>query len=270
MRYAIQSSIIRAPLQPVKETFERRRALPAFRIDLADLEVLCVKLRKQFPEKHDFTVYLKLGTRTLYASGVDELRTAPELPKTAYHFYIQLQSWEPHRNCTIYAYQQQFGQPRVLVEADDETWCAGMVDLVQTFTRNHRRWYSALRGWPLTIMALVVPNVFNVINWIVNFSESISLAAVAPMFMFLVLWIARPYLFPAGTLAIRSEESVWKRHVPELSLLVAIISLVATAAQIVIALRGEPTTLQKPQAQPTTPAPVEAAPPKAPASKPAS
>lgn len=256
----------------MKETFERKPDLPPFRIDLADLEVLCEKIRKQFPEKHDLDIYLKIGTRSLHAYSLKELRTAPELPKTVYHFYIRLHSWEPPRNCTIYAYQQQFGHPWVLVEGDDETWCAGMVDLVQTFTRNHRRWYSTLRGWPLLTVAFFSPAVLGILEWTGTISKSAYLASMAPWGMFLFLWFARPYLLPAGTLVIRREDSFWKRHVLELTLWVTIISLVVMSAQFVITLKSEPISLQNPQAQPITPVPADAVrpPSKAPASESAS
>ena len=131
-------------------------------------------------------------------------------------------------NCSSF-----FGsRPEVRASGNTESWCAGAVETVTTFVERHRVWYHwflvAPVGWLLALLTYgagiamaLVPKEFKVPPIAVIAWLGLTLAV-------LLLYISRAKLLPVCALEIRDQNGFLRKHVAELSLLVAIVSAILT------------------------------------------
>ena len=211
---------------------ERRRNLPAFTIELGELEVLWNRMIAVFGpgEPDGAQVKISLRSETLEFRTPDELRGYAELKgrvtKFSLHFY---------QGCRILnVFPGSLGNPvpSVFAQGETEAWSAGAVEVVYSFLRSHRLWYHWFVSGPMVMFIFVLALVSSVVVQLLPkspvFPRWIILAWFSTLMALIVLYLARAILLPSSVLRITNEEGFVRRHIGELSLVLALLSAVLT------------------------------------------
>lgn len=216
----------------MKREVRRERKLPAFSIGVGELEVLSQRLMALFDETPAVYVSINInlkGENLSFDSVSDVVGYSGNLTKISdFRIYFS----QGDRSVSIRS-TLLFGRlPEVYASADSEAWCAGALETVYSFLSAYRLWYgwflSAPLGWVL--FALVnVPNVAQIVMKRDQFVPKIVVAGWVAMTLVLgVLYVFSSKILPSSVIVFKRTESFMRRHVGELSLVVAIISAALT------------------------------------------
>lgn len=218
----------------VKREVSRDRRIPAFRIALADLGVLFERLEPLFSGgEFSPTITVSLKNEELKFESIDELSTFKGLPVQITSFKIWIYGGKG--NSLSLKCGGFLGSPAsVSAFADNEAWCAGAIEVVWQFFQTYRVWYGPFRGWPLNVTTLVsfnFPLILSAVGVRQGSQVPLFLSAWAVASLTLgVLYIGKNRLLPSAVLQIAHEENILRRYMPELTLLVAVISLILSIA----------------------------------------
>ena len=213
----------------MKREVSRDRNIPAFRIALADLGVLLERLAPLFSGgKFSPTITVSLKNEELKFDSINEITAFKGLPAQITSFKLWIFSGGD-KSLSLRS-GSFFGSTAIVsASADNEAWCAGAVEVVWQFLQPYRVWYGPLRGWPLNAMALVgvnFPTILSVFGVKSVTQSPLFLGAWAIASLALgVLFIGKNRLLPSAVLQIANEENTLRRYMPELTLLVAVLSL---------------------------------------------
>jgi len=220
----------------MKREVSRSRSLPAFELDVQDLGLLwsrCLALFEE-PERVYATLTLELPAETLKFSSFQELESFQALPDRITTLSLWLAQGDRH--ILIRSYSIMGISPEVSTGAESEAWCAGAVETVFAFMSNHRasyHWFvAAPLGWVLLAVIYGLP--LTLVAWqkfvAPDFKAPLAFAYAwgALVAAITLLHWSRKRLFPVTVLKVRETRSFLKRNVAELSLAVALISLVLT------------------------------------------
>jgi hypothetical protein len=213
----------------VKKTFERRRNLPSFRLELADLEALCSRVRDLFGAgaRVELRLSVRLPRQEFVFEKLSEIRECKELPPSLRDFdlYVYVSESGDERRLTMSSCSSMGSPGYVRATGPDEAWCAGAVEVVHQFVSQFRVWYTWFRGWVLGIMVACV--VFA--PWLPILLTPLGLTSeqvlkgvdrVYLLVAFVVLWTLfgfRGRLLPSGVLFISTKERWWRRYMPEMT-----------------------------------------------------
>ena len=207
---------------------ERTRNLPAFSIGLGELEVLWNRMIAAFsPDKPEAFIKISLRSETLEFRTLDEFRNYAEIKgrvtKFSLHFY--------QGSRILSVFPRSRGKAYVFAQGETEVWPAGAVELVYSLIQSHRLWYGWFISTPVNVLIFILTVASSAAvlltpksafpRWIVFGWLSILLA-------FSALQLATPILFPSSVLRITNEESFFRRHAAELTLVVALLALVVS------------------------------------------
>lgn len=220
----------------MKREVTRERKLPSYQITVGELEVLIKRIEGLFNgDKPYCSITLELKGERLVFESIEELKQkVEELPSriTSLSIYVS----KKDRSLWIFPGGMLGSPPSVHAKADQESWCAGAIDVVYQFIQSHRRWYYWFRGWPIGALLLLAMNA-NGIMYLLQFlfgfkpipgTAQFPVSWIVTLVVFGLLYFIRGRLFPANVLQIHLKESIIKQHASELTLLVAIISLILT------------------------------------------
>ena len=211
---------------------ERRRNLPAFSIDLAELEVLWNRMIAVFgPSEPDGAqIKISLGSEVLEFRAPDELRGYAELKgrvtKFSLHFY------QGRRILNVFPGSLVNPVPSVYAQGETEAWSAGAVEVVYSFLRSHRLWYHWFVSSAMTLLIFVTilgsSAALVLLPKSPAFPQWVVLAWFSTLFALNLLHLARAIILPSSVLRITNEESFVRRHIGELSLVLVLVSPVLT------------------------------------------
>lgn len=213
----------------MKREVERRRKLPAFSIEIDDLEVLWSRLLPLFDSSKTVhsTIKISLLSETLEFTSVEELKNYAQLRGRITKFSHWISQTDQHISInTLWGFASL---AEVHATGKTEAWCAGATETVYSFLQSHRVWYhwisSAPTGWmyfavcfaPIIAELLlpketVLPRPL-LVAWIV---------ALAPL---MLLFFFKQKLFPPAIILATVQEGFFRRYSAELSLLMAFISI---------------------------------------------
>jgi len=216
----------------MKKRVSREKRLPAYRLDLAALEALIAKLIPEFGQEPRVRVHIELKNAQYDFSSVDEIRACTDLPSEVVDFRLSVGDSSYEKDCTVRSGGFFNSGPKVMAESDSEAWCAGVVEIVVTFITTNRRWYSAITGWPIYIIAIFSPLLFSALSS----SKFTSLNSHPYWWLPLALiWLVSSVIFyapsrtlPNAVLQVRSIDSVLRKFMPELTLLTAAIAVIVS------------------------------------------
>lgn len=205
--------------------------MPAFRLDLAALEALINKLMPEFGEEPRIKIHIELKNTQYDFSSVDEIRAYADLPSDVTDFHINFYNSSYTKNCTVQSGGIISLTPKVMAEADSEAWCAGAVEIVVTFISSNRRWYSSILGWPIYI-AIFSPGLMSVpyISKLANLNSHpyLWLAITLIWLIALAIYSVPSRILPIAVLQVRPIESIFRKFMPELTLLAAFIAIIVS------------------------------------------
>jgi hypothetical protein len=210
---------------------EREKRIPAFSIKISELEALWVRLSSLFDDTQKIlgSINITLPKEKLEFVNIEELKNYSNLKGVVTNFSLSL-SQSGRR---IYISSGSFVTPKSVVSANSETeaWCAGAVETVLSFLRSYKVWYSWIASAPLGWILIIFANVPSIASQTLpkgTIGELSLTGWIATLVALVFLYLFRWRLFPAATLCITDEEGFVKRHSPELSLIIALISVALT------------------------------------------
>lgn len=216
----------------MKREISRKKALPTFRIDVAELSLLWERLVALFkdPSRVHCSLTLELPSETLKFDDFDELKNFQTLPSTVTNFSLRLMEGERHisiRTTGIIG-----SKPQVSVGGESEAWCAGAVETVFVFFVQHKasyNWFIAAPiGWLLVLLTYGAGFASSFLAKDVKVPLPALVGWLSLVVTFTLLYMLRAKLFPMTVLSVRNGDGFFRRHVAELSLLVAVLSALLT------------------------------------------
>lgn len=240
----------------MKRKVERKKKLPSFAITIEELENLWEKLHSLFDSNNTEKLYtsidIKLPSESLSFDSVNELKEYKKLPDEIKNFSLCL--WKNGKRISInsYGFSLSPTEYNIYTSAEDEAWCAGAIETAYSFLSSHKRWYNWLNSAPigcilyiLTAIA-VLPTFYNpsvlpitLSKQIVSVTENVLLMkTIASCWLISFIFIACLYLFksklfPVGVLQIKNDENVLHKYFTEITIGIAVLTLVVTVIGIV-------------------------------------
>lgn len=220
----------------VRREVSRRRVLPTFQIDVAELQLLWDRLLDLFAERDKVhaSITVELGNEKFDFDHPADMLECSDLPPTVRNFSFHLS--HAGRRVTIGASSFVAARPEVRATGDTEAWCAGAVETASSFLDRHRVWYHwflvAPVGWLLLLCTYGVMLGTVLVPKDLKLPTSIFVGWITLTLVLLVLFFSRAKLLPVCSLKIHHEDGFLRRYTSELTLIVAIISAVATVVGI--------------------------------------
>ena len=215
--------------------YNRERNLPAFLIDLADLEILLDKLAFQFDGNESVSIGVEMKHQKLSFKSVDEIKSYKGLPDTIADFNIYISDKETYsKRCHLYASGFLGTPPSIGAQSDNEAWCAGVVDVAYQFFETKKVWYSFFRGWPLFVFAIFVfpylPTAITfvapVMGWSIDISPKMGITYFTVTLLLALLALFQKKILPASSLVVRETSNFIHRYSTELMLIIALLGLI--------------------------------------------
>lgn len=210
----------------VRREVSRKRVLPTFRIDVAELQLLWDRLFDLFAEKDKVygSITVELGNEKFDCEHPSDLLACSDLPATVKNFSLHLS--HGGRRVTIGANSFVAARPEVKATGDTEAWCAGAVETTVAFLDRHRVWYHwflvAPVGWLLLLCTYGVMFGYMFVPKDFKLPTTVAVGWVTLTVVLLVLFFSRAKLLPVCSLEVRSEPSFLRRYAGELTLIVAV------------------------------------------------
>ncbi|MDO8436874.1 MAG: hypothetical protein Q7S69_01735 [Nitrosomonadaceae bacterium] len=218
----------------MKREVEREREIPAFSISIGELEVLWDRLTVLFenPEKIYGLINIRLPAETLEFKNIEELKQYSAIKGGITNFSLTLISGVSSRRISIRS--ERFFKSRAIVQttADNEAWCAGAIETVYSFLQSHKMWYHWFVSAP-TGLILVFLSIFPFIAWELS-PEKFPVERITYVGWLLaviaigILHVYKENLFPAAVLRITEDKNFIRKYSGELSLALAVLSVVLT------------------------------------------
>ena len=215
----------------MKKEISRERDLPAFKTDLAGIGFLIDKLLSLFPEgKCHTSITIKTNNEEFSFEAAHEVANVRELPDRVTSFSLRIS--EGDRRLFFYPGGFMGSAARITAVADSEAWCAGAIETALQFFRQNRTWYSWFRGWPIGALLLLnfnTPFIMAALGLSSRFvAPNVLITWIVSLLIAFTLYSGRGRLLPSAILEIRRTESIIRRYISELTLLVSLLALILT------------------------------------------
>src|SRR3990172_1734127 len=109
----------------MKREVSRKRVLPTFRIDVAELQLLWARLLGLFDpsEKVYASLTIELGNEKFNFEDINDIGDCADLPPTVKHFSMYMSQGD--RSITVAGVSLIGARPEARASGDTEAWCAG-------------------------------------------------------------------------------------------------------------------------------------------------
>ncbi|WP_126286081.1 hypothetical protein [Burkholderia stagnalis] len=210
----------------------RSKKLPAFSIGIGGLEVLFNRLSALFDKDKKIygSINITLKSEVLTFDNVDELKQYSGSLGRVTNFSIRLS--QDGRRVSIRSASIGSSRAEVITYAESEAWCAGAIETVYAYMSSNRLWYDWFLSAPLGWLLIIMVNIPTVAQLVFPKGQLISKTVVAGWVamtaVMTVLFFSKGKLLPASILVFNGTDNFIRRYAAELSLLVAIISVVLT------------------------------------------
>lgn len=221
----------------MKREVSRDKYLPAFSLDLDDLELLLSRLLSLFSEDGSMysSIKLQLKRETLEFKNVQEIREYNGLRGRITNFRLYLSQGD--KRISVQSGLILDSRPSVQTSSSNEAWCAGAVETVSSFIQSRRQWYYWFVSWPIALILVVFGNIpllaRLLLPKVMHLQGMAYFSWILLMVVLLLLYFKKSSLLPSASIIITQEDSFLRRHIGELSLLVAIASAVLTVIGMV-------------------------------------
>lgn len=207
---------------------ERVKKIPAFSINILDLEILIDRILDLFKEKDKlyYSIYISLRNEKLEFNSINELKNYEGLNGKITDFRIWLNQGRKRISIRVPSF---YSQAEVITTSSSEAWCAGANETIYSFLQNKKVWYHWIASVPLGILIFIILNIPFLIRLFIPEANSISKVSligwISTIITLLFLYFFRKKLFPVAILRITEEESFIRKHSAEIGLIIAIISM---------------------------------------------
>ena len=216
----------------MKREVSRKKVLPAFSITVGDLDALWTRLAALFEKPED--VYARLDvdqpSEKLEFKSIEDLKQYPRVRGRLTKFSLWLSQGD--RRVVVDSSTLLRSRREVRATAESEAWCAGAIETAYSFLQSNRLWYAwfltAPIGWLLLVLLYTPTLAYLVMPKGQLLSKAVFLAWLGVTLTFSLLYFAKARLLPGGILVVTQEDSFLRRHTSEITLVVAILSLLLT------------------------------------------
>ena len=215
----------------------RKKVLPAFRIDTAELGVLWKRMRALFetPAEVHCTFEVRLQSEQLTFSDIEEFNACQNLPAVITQFSISFHQNDRnvYINCGAFL---TIDEPEVRADSETEAWCAGTVETVLTFFNQHKVWYHWFIAAPIGRAAIFLPS-GGLIVFIIGqsfFHKDIQVPPIGVFgfftftFVLALLYQLRARFFPVAAVVVRQDQGWMERKATVLVVVLMAITIVIT------------------------------------------
>ncbi|WP_296894949.1 hypothetical protein [Thiobacillus sp.] len=216
----------------MKRELEREKRLPAFNLQLGDLELLWKRMLELFDTSKPLnsTIKLSLPSEKLEFESIDELRGYTALRGRVTNFSLRMS--QGNRSVTVNTGGMFKFFPTVKVEAESDVWCAGAIEGVYGVIRANRVWYSWFIYAPFYTLFILFAFTPMAIAWFfpkaVEMPKPMTFAWLSAVLLFAFLSLTKERLLPAATISFTNEVGFIRRYGSEISLILGVVSLVLT------------------------------------------
>ncbi|MDD2611012.1 MAG: hypothetical protein PHX60_15270 [Giesbergeria sp.] len=217
----------------MKREVKREKRLPAFSINVDELEILWKRLIALFDENQTVysTIKISLPSEELEFDTIEELKQYPQLKGNITRFSLWF-SQASKRCISIKSSSLLNSQAGVSASADNEAWCAGAIETTFSFFQTHKLWYHWFVAAPIGWILLLLANGPTIAGFFLPKGEVIDkffyAGWIAIMLAIAIPYIGKNKLLPSSVIRITDEEGFIRKHGVELSLLIAVVSAVLT------------------------------------------
>jgi hypothetical protein len=225
----------------MKRSVRRVVDLPPFSIGLPELCLIWTRLERLFDGDKDksFYVDVEFDDETFTLESIEELTSTPYPRSKTSSFTLHCHGTE--RGIHIYTPPHSGRQPKLIVTSESEVWVAGAREVVLNIIDQNRSWHHWLRPRALesALLALLLVAAVALAFSIgasrspqVTAPRTFGLAGSALVLAWLLL--GRRRLLPAATLRLKDAERFWRRYSVELTLALALVSVIVAAAGLLV------------------------------------
>jgi hypothetical protein len=214
----------------VKRHISRERSLPAFSVTIGELEVLWSRISALFGENEGIygSIEIVLPAETLTFNSAQELRESGLLRGRITNFRLWMSLGV--KNVSVRIPSAVASRAQVSAEGETEAWCAGAVETVYSFLAAHRVWYHWFAGVPIYGIILIM----TFATWVMTAAlpDNVRLPGafvaswLAALLALVFVLVFRSRLLPAAAIQSQSDDSFLRRHLGEISLVIALLSLI--------------------------------------------
>ena len=184
----------------MERSVRKRKSLDAFSIELRELKELCTRLNREFDDSNEVItkIEMKFNTGKFVFDSVEEIMKCSEIEEVSTNFSVRMFNGNQH----FHLDDPKIPVSRIYASAssDSEAWCAGIIEVTQSYLKSKRVWYYWLIRWyvwwPMImvaysmIFALAYYNLPSRLNWL----ALILIFVLSPMGSFWRNWF---HLYPA-------------------------------------------------------------------------
>lgn len=225
----------------MKRSVRRVVDLPPFSIGLAELCLIWARLEPLFDGDKDksFYVDVEFDDETITLESIEELTSTPYPRSKTSSFTLHCHGTE--RGLHIYTPPHSGRQPRLIITSESEVWVAGAREVVLNIIDQNRSWHHWLRpralDWAVLALLMVAAGAlaFSIgTNRWAQATDPRTLGLAGSALVLAWLLLGRRRLLPAATLRLKDAESFWRRYSVELTLALALLSVIVVAAGLII------------------------------------
>lgn len=214
----------------MRREVERTKKMPSFSITVGELEELWNRLTSLWESDLTYcSLDIELASEWLEFSSISELRDYANMPDRITKFSMSF-SGDGNR---ISMRSGVLNDTNIIVRAtsDSEAWCAGAIETIYSYLNTYKKWYSWFNVAPIGWFLFFFGNIPN-IAWVILPKDALSTTAIvawlAALITIGILYVFRGKLFPGSILQVRESEGFIRKNSAELSLAIALLSLIAT------------------------------------------
>lgn len=205
--------------------------MPAFACELATFEHFLNEMAKEFPSGNpSVSISVKMPGESLSFKSVEEMRQYQALPFRISNLTVQIGDYLSKDARHLYLGNSALDLPQVSVEGSSEVWCAGLIEKMRLFAKQHRSWYWFIKPWMLMILNLSTSAAVAV-GLTSPFQYRLSLLGKGSLIIFLciVIYLCFCYgqIFKPFVLISGLKESWLKKYSTELTIAAAMVSALA-------------------------------------------
>lgn len=213
----------------MKREIEREVRLPAFNLNIGELELLWQKTIALFDPTNPIyaNINLSLPNEKIEFVSIDELKSYAELHGRVVNFSIHASQGK--RTVSIKTGGLFNSIPTLRITGDSDVWCAGANESLLSVISRNKVWYSWFIYAPFNTMFMVLA----LSPW---FVKQLSTKAIDPPMPVVLIWLGalmtfgfigyfREKLLPAASITFSNELGFIRRYGSELGLLLGIMSI---------------------------------------------
>lgn len=216
----------------MKREVEREIRLPAFALQLGELELLWQRMQQLFesadPKKE--AIDFSLPSERLHFDSLEELKAYTQIRGRVTNFTLTIS--QRNTSVTVKTGGLFSNVPTLKVEGDSDIWCAGAVEAVMSVIMRNRLWYWWLIRAPITLLFLLAALAPTLYNWVISKELKMS-APVAIAWLSVVLALGfisftKEKLLPTAALIFTNDLGFVRKYGAEIGLALGVISLLAS------------------------------------------